>query len=186
MEVLTVHSDVLKQIWKPDLFFSNEKDAATHKIVTENALIRYLYCFATVFTLNTVKGARRRSNIHIDPTDCGGGMSHVLESLSHGCPSVQFEGLLLIHKLTILTLSSLTGRVVWLRYTGRPFRVGQKTARFGHRPSGSLNTHTHLACPRNSQLGSTRPINHFSAITVVENSKIISQTHYNEHKLKLA
>ena len=40
MEVLTVHSDVLKQIWKPDLFFSNEKDAATHKIVTENALIR--------------------------------------------------------------------------------------------------------------------------------------------------
>ena len=41
MEVLTVHSDVLKQIWKPDLFFSNEKDAATHKIVTENALIRY-------------------------------------------------------------------------------------------------------------------------------------------------
>ena len=40
MDVLTVHSDVLKQIWKPDLFFSNEKDAATHKIVTENALIR--------------------------------------------------------------------------------------------------------------------------------------------------
>ena len=40
LEKLTVHSDVLKQIWKPDLFFSNEKDAATHKIVTENALIR--------------------------------------------------------------------------------------------------------------------------------------------------
>ena len=49
MEVLTVHTDVLKQIWKPDLFFSNEKDAATHKIVTENALIRYLYCCDTVF-----------------------------------------------------------------------------------------------------------------------------------------
>jgi len=41
MEQLTVHPEVLKQIWKPDLFFSNEKDAATHKIVMENALIRY-------------------------------------------------------------------------------------------------------------------------------------------------
>ena len=50
MEVLTVHSDVLKQIWKPDLFFSNEKDAATHKIVTENALIRYFISEKNVHT----------------------------------------------------------------------------------------------------------------------------------------
>ena len=45
-----MHSDVLKQIWKPDLFFSNEKDAATHKIVTENALIRYKWVTTMLVT----------------------------------------------------------------------------------------------------------------------------------------
>ncbi|CAG5108058.1 Oidioi.mRNA.OKI2018_I69.chr1.g3616.t2.cds [Oikopleura dioica] len=39
-EVNVMHSDVLKAIWKPDLFFSNEKEGSPHKIITENALIR--------------------------------------------------------------------------------------------------------------------------------------------------
>ncbi|CBY38115.1 unnamed protein product [Oikopleura dioica] len=37
---ILLHSDVLKAIWKPDLFFSNEKEGSPHKIITENALIR--------------------------------------------------------------------------------------------------------------------------------------------------
>ena len=98
MEVLTVHSDVLKQIWKPDLFFSNEKDAATHKIVTENALIRYKLhtnIFMQMFIdqnslskLKCIKSTRRWTNIYIYTINSGSSLSHVFKSLSNGCSSL--------------------------------------------------------------------------------------------------
>lgn len=38
--MLTIHPELLHRIWKPDVFFSNEKRAEFHSITTENKLLR--------------------------------------------------------------------------------------------------------------------------------------------------
>ena len=38
--MLTIHPELLHKIWKPDIFFSNEKRAEFHSITTENKLLR--------------------------------------------------------------------------------------------------------------------------------------------------
>ena len=38
--MLTIHPEHLHRIWKPDVFFSNEKRAEFHSITTENKLLR--------------------------------------------------------------------------------------------------------------------------------------------------
>ena len=38
--MLTIHPELLHKIWKPDVFFSNEKRAEFHSITTENKLLR--------------------------------------------------------------------------------------------------------------------------------------------------
>ena len=38
--LVTVHPELLHKIWKPDVYFANEKRAEFHSITTENKLLR--------------------------------------------------------------------------------------------------------------------------------------------------
>ncbi|GAB5584427.1 glycine receptor subunit alpha-2 isoform X2 [Prionailurus iriomotensis] len=70
---LDLDPSMLDSIWKPDLFFANEKGANFHDVTTDNKLLRISKNGKVLYSIST----------HLDPI-----LSHGLEEFSNGCPDV--------------------------------------------------------------------------------------------------